>query len=181
MGRCQADHRPQRRTKPRSINSTRRPPRGFGGPILRRDSHTACSGPPPGGIALEVWEANQCMIAQLRSENEQLKRELKECQLELKTVQRQCKVQGAVGREAEMPMLVDRLNAEVRSLQIQLRRKSEQVENAERRATELEQRMMPLLEQRERESKQQRDGSGGLSVKRQQHLIETQKVSLERE
>ncbi|KAL7055684.1 hypothetical protein AAHC03_022824 [Spirometra sp. Aus1] len=184
LGRCPADHRPQRRTKPRGLNSTRRPPRA-GGPILRRDSHTASSVPPPGGIALEVWEANQCMIAQLRSENEQLKRELKECQLELKTVQRQCKVQGvrltkAVGREAEMPMLVDRLNAEVRSLQIQLRRKSEQVENAERRAAELEQRMMPLLEQRERESKQQRDGSG-LSAKRQQHLIEAQKVSLERE
>uniref|UniRef100_A0A0X3PP55 Uncharacterized protein n=2 Tax=Schistocephalus solidus TaxID=70667 RepID=A0A0X3PP55_SCHSO len=188
LGRCQADHRPQRRTKPRGTNSNRRPPRGggFGGTIFRRDSHTASSVPPPGGIALEVWEANQYMIAQLRSENEQLKRELKECQLELKTVQRQCKVQGvrltkAVGREAEMPMLVDRLNAEVRSLQIQLRRKSEQVENAERRAAELEQRMMPLLEQREREAKQQHDGDRGLSAKRQQHLIEAQKVSLERE
>ncbi|KAM3175698.1 hypothetical protein ACTXT7_008026 [Hymenolepis weldensis] len=43
----------------------------------------------------DTWEANQNLIASLKSENHYLKCQLKQCQGELKTVQRQCKVQNA--------------------------------------------------------------------------------------
>lgn len=51
-----------------------------------------------------------------------------------------------------MPALVDRLNAEVRAMQIQLRRKQEAVDVAERRALEAEARLLPLLEKRDHKS-----------------------------
>ncbi|VDM24041.1 unnamed protein product [Hydatigera taeniaeformis] len=108
-------------------------------------------------LSLEAWQASQNLIASLRSENHLLQNQLKECRVELRTVQRQCKVQSArlskaVGREAEMPALVDRLNAEVRAMQIQLRRKQEAIDVAERRALEAEARLLPLLGKRNHKS-----------------------------
>ncbi|KAL5104198.1 Lebercilin [Taenia crassiceps] len=108
-------------------------------------------------LSLEAWQASQNLIASLRSENHLLQSQLKDCRVELRTVQRQCKVQSArltkaVGRETEMPALVDRLNAEVRAMQVQLRRKQEAVDVAERRALEAEARLLPLLEKRNHKS-----------------------------
>lgn len=43
----------------------------------------------------DAWEANQNLIASLRSENHYLKSQLKKYREELKTVERQCKIQDA--------------------------------------------------------------------------------------
>lgn len=51
-----------------------------------------------------------------------------------------------------MPAIIDRLNAEVRAMQIQLRRKQEAAKAAERRALDAEAKLLPLLERRERKS-----------------------------
>nr|CDS33621.1 Protein C6orf152 [Hymenolepis microstoma] len=94
----------------------------------------------------DTWEANQNLIASLRSENHYLKSQLKECQGELKTVQRQCKVQNArltkaVGKESERPELINRLNDEIRALQFHLNRQREATAVAEKRATDAETRL----------------------------------------
>ncbi|VDN97364.1 unnamed protein product [Rodentolepis nana] len=99
----------------------------------------------------DTWEVNQNLIASLRSENHYLKSQLKECQGELKTVQRQCKVQNArltkaVGKESERPELINRLNDEIRALQFHLNRQREATAVAEKRATDAE---MRLRERRE--------------------------------
>ncbi|VDD79846.1 unnamed protein product [Mesocestoides corti] len=150
----QRSHRHDRK----SSNNQHRPTRPSG-VQQRRTRQSRKSAPKlklgnPSEFGLEAWEISQNLIAQLRSENDQLKRELKNCRVELKTVERQCKVQSArltkvVGREADMPGVIDRLTAEVRSLQIQLRRKHEQAETAEKKASEMEHRLLPLLDRRE--------------------------------
>ncbi|KAM7540453.1 hypothetical protein Aperf_G00000046206 [Anoplocephala perfoliata] len=99
----------------------------------------------------EAWQASQNVIASLRNENHLLQCQLKNCQEELKTVQRQCKVQNArltkaIGRESDTPTTIDRLNAEVRALQIHLRRQREATKSAEKRAIVAEAR---LAEKRE--------------------------------
>ncbi len=60
---------------------------------FRRDPTVSGSSGAVGGV--EAWEANQLLIAQLRSDNTRLKKELAENQTELRTVTRQCKVQNA--------------------------------------------------------------------------------------
>ncbi|KAL5971830.1 Mucolipin-3, partial [Taenia solium] len=140
-------------------------------------------------LSLEAWQASQNLIASLRSENYLLQSQLKDCRVELRTVQRQCKVQSArltkaVGREAEMPALVDRLNAEVRAMQIQLRRKQEAVDVAERRALEAEARLLPLLEKRDHKSatiSSAAPGNEQEEIKKRTQTVDALQTTLEEE
>nr|CAH8859801.1 unnamed protein product [Trichobilharzia regenti] len=91
---------------------------------------------------LEMWESNQLALAEANSTIVQLNKELKECKLELKTVQRQYKMQAvrldkAIGQEADMPQIIDRLNSEVRTLQLRLREKTLQSSADQRKISEL--------------------------------------------
>ncbi|VUZ46644.1 unnamed protein product [Hymenolepis diminuta] len=102
----------------------------------------------------DTWEANQNLIASLKSENHYLKCQLKQCQGELKTVERQCKVQNArltktVSKELEMPELINRLNGEIRALQFHLNRQREATAAAEKRAGNAETRLRERREVRD--------------------------------
>ncbi|CDS43312.1 Lebercilin [Echinococcus multilocularis] len=140
-------------------------------------------------LSLEAWQASQNLIGSLRSENHLLQSQLKECRIELRTVQRQCKVQSArlskvVGREAEMPAVIDRLNAEVRAMQIRLRRKQEAVDLAERRALEAEARLLPLLEKRDHKSATVPSAASANEheeIKKRTQAIDTLQTTLEEE
>lgn len=79
---CQA--RPNRRCPPCQTkrNKTGRKPQ------IRRSNAA-------GDCGLDTWDVNLSLISQLRNENDLLKRELKETKVELRTVERQCKVQSA--------------------------------------------------------------------------------------
>ncbi|VDP98951.1 unnamed protein product [Trichobilharzia regenti] len=77
---------------------------------------------------LEMWESNQLALAEANSTIVQLNKELKECKLELKT---------AIGQEADMPQIIDRLNSEVRTLQLRLREKTLQSSADQRKISEL--------------------------------------------
>ncbi|KAH8858902.1 CCAAT-box DNA binding subunit B [Schistosoma japonicum] len=95
------------------------------------------------------WESSQLALADANSIIVQLNKELKDCKLELKTLQRQYKLQAvrldkAIGQEADMPQIVDRLNAEIRSLQIRLREKTQQSNVDQRKINELYQRIYVL-------------------------------------
>ncbi|XP_018644006.1 Protein C6orf152, putative [Schistosoma mansoni] len=98
---------------------------------------------------LERWESNQLALADANSLIAQLNKELKDCKLELKTLQRQYKMQAvrldkAIGQEADMPQIVDRLNSEIRTLQIRLRDKTLQSSADQRKISELQQRIYLL-------------------------------------
>ncbi|CAH8615831.1 unnamed protein product [Schistosoma rodhaini] len=98
---------------------------------------------------LERWESNQLALANANSLIVQLNKELKDCKLELKTLQRQYKMQAvrldkAIGQEADMPQIVDRLNSEIRTLQIRLRDKTLQSSADQRKISELQQRIYLL-------------------------------------
>lgn len=84
-----------------------------------------------------------------------------------------------------MPILINRLQSEVRSLQIQLRRKSEQTDASERKVADLEHRMMPLLETKEREYKLHQQPGQQLTddqtSRKQAHLIESQQTALDKQ
>ncbi|CAH8600091.1 Lebercilin [Schistosoma haematobium] len=98
---------------------------------------------------LDRWESNQFALADANSLIIQLNKELKDCKLELKTLQRQYKMQAvrldkAIGQEADMPQIVDRLNSEIRTLQVRLREKTLQSCVDQRKIHELQQRIYVL-------------------------------------
>ncbi|CAH8573583.1 unnamed protein product [Schistosoma intercalatum] len=98
---------------------------------------------------LDRWESNQFALADANSLIIQLNKELKDCKLELKTLQRQYKMQAvrldkAIGQEADMPQIVDRLNSEIRTLQVRLREKTLQSCIDQRKIHELQQRIYVL-------------------------------------
>lgn len=85
----------------------------------------------------------------------------------------------AVGKEADMPSIVERLNTEVHNLQLLLRRKSEQADAAERRYNDMEQRLLPLVDRR-------RAGGGRGSeppcdARKQNQVADPLKAALEKE
>lgn len=98
---------------------------------------------------IERWESNQLALADANSLIVQLNKELKECKLELKTLQRQYKMQAvrldkAIGQEADMPQIVERLNSEIRTLHIRLREKILQSNIDQRKIHELQQHVYVL-------------------------------------
>ncbi|TPP65426.1 hypothetical protein FGIG_11719 [Fasciola gigantica] len=104
--------------------------------------------------AVDRWEAAQVALAEANSQNIMLQRQLQECRLELRTVQRQCKMQSArlnkaIGQEADLPQIVDRMTADIRALQTRLREKTSQHDSSQRRISELQHRIYVLEKERE--------------------------------
>ncbi|THD23337.1 Lebercilin [Fasciola hepatica] len=104
--------------------------------------------------AVDRWEAAQVALAEANSQNILLQRQLQECRLELRTVQRQCKMQSArlnkaIGQEADLPQIVDRMTADIRALQTRLREKTSQHDSSQRRISELQHRIYVLEKERE--------------------------------
>ncbi|GAA51310.1 lebercilin [Clonorchis sinensis] len=108
------------------------------------------------------WESLQLQLAEAHSQNVLLQRQLQECRVELKTVQRQNKLQAArlnkaIGQEADMPRIIDHMTADIRSLQSRLREKTNQYYAAQQKISELQRRNAIL--QKECDEKQNLDGS----------------------
>ncbi|CAH8607012.1 unnamed protein product [Heterobilharzia americana] len=120
---------------------------------------------------IEMWESNQLALADANSLIVQLNKQLKECKLELKTLQRQYKMQAvrldkAIGQEADMPQIVDRLTAEVRTLQIRLREKTTQSSTDQRKISELYHRIYILEKMYDERQSQSQYCDDGSSVSR---------------
>ncbi|CAH8637255.1 unnamed protein product [Dicrocoelium dendriticum] len=133
---------------------------------------------------VDRWETCQLALAEAQSQNVLLQKQLHECQTELRTVQRQCKLQSArlnkaIGHEADLPRIVDRLTADVRSLQIRLREKTNQCEAGQRKIKELQHRIFVL--ERELEEKQNIVVPDDLILKKQASRIEELRAELDRE
>ncbi|VDP54491.1 unnamed protein product [Schistosoma curassoni] len=119
---------------------------------------------------LDRWESNQFALADANSLIIQLNKELKDCKLELKTLQRQYKMQAvrldkAIGQEADMPQIVDRLNSEIRTLQVRLREKTLQSCIDQRKIHELQQRIYVLektIDEKHNQSQYTDEGSSQL-------------------
>ncbi|CAL8085637.1 unnamed protein product [Calicophoron daubneyi] len=104
--------------------------------------------------AVDRWESAQLALAEANSQNASLQRQLQECRTELRTVQRQCKMQSArlnkaIGQEADLPQIVDRLTMDIRSLQVRLRDKTQQFEASQRRISDLQHRILVLEKESE--------------------------------
>ncbi|VDP80467.1 unnamed protein product [Echinostoma caproni] len=120
-------------------------------PMIKKTVTTSLN---PQISAVDRWEAAQVALAEANSQNALLQRQLKECRLELRTVQRQCKMQSArlnkaIGQEADLPQIIDRLTADIRALQIRLREKTAQCDASHRRISELQHRIYVLEKDRE--------------------------------
>ncbi|VDO77639.1 unnamed protein product [Schistosoma margrebowiei] len=119
---------------------------------------------------LDRWESSQFALADANSLIIQLNKELKDCKLELKTLQRQYKMQAvrldkAIGQEADMPQIVDRLNSEIRTLQVRLREKTLQSCIDQRKIHELQQRIYVLektIDEKHNQSQYTDEGSSQL-------------------
>ncbi|KER22250.1 hypothetical protein T265_14902, partial [Opisthorchis viverrini] len=116
------------------------------------------------------WENLQLQLAEAHSQNVLLQRQLQECRVELKTVQRQNKLQAArlnkaIGQEADMPRILDHMTADIRSLQARLREKTNQCYAAQQKISELQRRNAVL--QKECDEKQNLLLPDGSVVKKQ--------------
>ncbi|CAH8862917.1 unnamed protein product [Trichobilharzia szidati] len=135
---------------------------------------------------LEMWESNQLALAEANSTIVQLNKELKDCKLELKTVQRQYKMQAvrldkAIGQEADMPQIIDRLNSEVRTLQLRLREKTLQSSADQRKISELLHRVY-LLEKSTCDDKQNQSfDNGSLQSRKKSNKSENATSELDEE
>lgn len=83
-------HRQRHIRAPLNLGQSRRPRRGKQTRFAVSERELV-----NGDASLQAWQASQNLIGQLRSENSLLQKRLKDCQLELRTVQRECKVQSA--------------------------------------------------------------------------------------
>ncbi|CAH8862909.1 unnamed protein product, partial [Trichobilharzia szidati] len=171
-------HHPTVQTKPNQILTKKLYPNVSCG----SSSHiTASSG------LLEMWESNQLALAEANSTIVQLNKELKDCKLELKTVQRQYKMQAvrldkAIGQEADMPQIIDRLNSEVRTLQLRLREKTLQSSADQRKISELLHRVY-LLEKSTCDDKQNQSSfdNGSLQSRKKSNKSENTTSELDEE
>uniref|UniRef100_A0A5K4F8C5 Lebercilin domain-containing protein n=2 Tax=Schistosoma mansoni TaxID=6183 RepID=A0A5K4F8C5_SCHMA len=131
---------------------------------------------------LERWESNQLALADANSLIAQLNKELKDCKLELKTLQRQYKMQAVrldkvsyirflKRQEADMPQIVDRLNSEIRTLQIRLRDKTLQSSADQRKISELQQRIYLLEKTFDEKNNQSQYTDEGSQLKHQLDLL----------
>ncbi|KAF8565179.1 hypothetical protein P879_09599 [Paragonimus westermani] len=133
---------------------------------------------------VDRWETAQLALGEAHSQNVHLQRQLQECRAELRTVQRQCKLQSArlnkaIGQEADLPRIVDRLTADVRSLQIRLREKIAQCETSQRKVNELQHRIFVL--EKECEEKQNVILPDDIALRKQAIKMEEVLAELDRE
>ncbi|KAF6767759.1 hypothetical protein AHF37_07915 [Paragonimus kellicotti] len=133
---------------------------------------------------VDRWETAQLALGEAHSQNVHLQRQLQECRAELRTVQRQCKLQSArlnkaIGQEADLPRIVDRLTADVRSLQIRLREKTTQCETSQRKVNELQHRILVL--EKECGEKQNVILPDDIALRKQANKMEEVLAELDRE
>ncbi|TGZ58858.1 hypothetical protein CRM22_009408 [Opisthorchis felineus] len=167
-----------RRTQPEKGIGKARPFRGYPPHVpvsKRRGSQMSGRTMQHSDMNMNRWESLQLQLAEAHSQNVLLQRQLQECRVELKTVQRQNKLQAArlnkaIGQEADMPRIIDHMTADIRSLQARLREKTNQNYAAQQKISELQRRNAVL--QKECDEKQNLVFPDGSMIKKQVNRID---------